>query len=95
MPSAVPLDQHQIAISLETVSGWQLINGEINRTYSFENFRDAISFVNLVAALAERAGHHPDIDIRYNKVKLVLVSHDAGGLTRADFSLAIEIDKLL
>ena len=68
---------------------------QINRTFSFENFRDAMSFVNLVAALAEHAGHHPDIDVRYNKVKLALVSHDAGGLTHKDFALAVEIDELL
>jgi 4a-hydroxytetrahydrobiopterin dehydratase len=54
----------------------------------FADFREAMSFVNSVAAVAERAGHHPDIDIRYNKVKLALASHDAGGITEKDFSLA-------
>jgi len=48
-----------------------------------------------VAALAEQAGHHPDIDVRYNKVRLALVSHDAGGLTQKDFDMANEIEKLL
>jgi 4a-hydroxytetrahydrobiopterin dehydratase len=50
--------------------------------------------VNRVGALAEKAGHHPDIDIRYNKVRLGLVTHDAGGLTARDFELAAEVDRL-
>jgi 4a-hydroxytetrahydrobiopterin dehydratase len=52
-------------------------------------------FVNQVADLAEAAAHHPDIDIRYNKVRLGLVSHDAGGLTAKDFDLAAQTDKLV
>jgi 4a-hydroxytetrahydrobiopterin dehydratase len=53
-----------------------------------------MAFVNQVAEKAEKAGHHPDIDIRYNKVRLALVSHDAGGLTERDFDLATGIDSL-
>ena len=53
-----------------------------------KTFPDAIAFVNNVADLAEGAGHHPDIDIRYNRVRLALVTHDAGGLTSKDFDLA-------
>jgi 4a-hydroxytetrahydrobiopterin dehydratase len=53
-----------------------------------------MQFVNSVAEMAEGAGHHPDIDIRYNKVRLALVSHDAGGLTERDFDLAAGIDSL-
>jgi 4a-hydroxytetrahydrobiopterin dehydratase len=64
------------------------------RTFKFETFPNAISFVNKVADLAEEAGHHPDIDIRYNQVKLTLVSHDAGGLTGKDFAIAAGADKL-
>ena len=51
-------------------------------------------FVNRVAELAEEAGHHPDIDIRYNRVRLALVTHDADGLTSKDFDLAARTDKL-
>ena len=54
-----------------------------------------MDFVNAVAEQAERAGHHPDIDIRYNKVRLALISHDAGGLTPRDFDLASSIDAIL
>jgi len=59
------------------------------------DFVAAMDFVNIVAGKAEAAGHHPDIDIRYNKVRLALVSHDAGGLTQRDFDLAEAIEALL
>ena len=64
------------------------------RTFQFESFCDAVAFVNKVAGMAEKAGHHPDIDIRYNRVRLALVSHDAGGLTDKDFDLAAGVDLL-
>ena len=54
-----------------------------------------MTFVNKVAEQAEKANHHPDIDIRYNRVRLGLVTHDAGGLTAKDFDLAAQIDKLV
>jgi 4a-hydroxytetrahydrobiopterin dehydratase len=73
---------------------WSLESGELVRHCTFENFVAAMQFVNAVAELAEGAGHHPDIDIRYNRVRLALVSHDAGGLTERDFDLAAAIDGL-
>ena len=60
----------------------------------FSGFPEAIAFVNEVAGLAEAAGHHPDIDIRYNRVRLVLVTHDAGGITEKDTGLARRVDRL-
>jgi 4a-hydroxytetrahydrobiopterin dehydratase len=87
-----PAEQTQ---ALTELPGWQLSEGALANTFSFSDFREAMSFVNSVAKVAERAGHHPDIDIRYNKVKLALSSHDAGGITQKDFSLAAEIGKIL
>lgn len=76
--------------------GWTLSpGGEIVREASFKNFLAAMTFVNQVAARAEEAGHHPDIDIRYNKVRLALTSHDAGGLTEKDFAMAGGIEGIL
>jgi 4a-hydroxytetrahydrobiopterin dehydratase len=89
------LSAAEITEALKSVPEWQLQSGAITREFSFSDFREAMSFVNAVAALAERAGHHPDIDIRYNKVRLALVSHDAGGITKKDFSLAAEIRTVL
>jgi len=79
---------------LKKLQGWKLVDKEIVREFKFANFVDALRFVNAVADKAEAAGHHPDIDIRYNKVKLALVSHDAGGLTERDFELAQAADGL-
>ena len=92
MPAFSPAE---IAQGLTTIPDWRLENGALTRSFSFSDFREAMSFVNSVAAVAEQAGHHPDIDIRYNKVNLALSSHDAGGITERDFSLAAEIGKVL
>jgi len=64
----------------------------LTRTFSFQDFPAALAFVNRVGERAEEAGHHPDIDIRYNKVRLGLVTHDMGGLTVKDFDLAAVVD---
>ena len=89
------LSPAEIEQALTQLPDWQLTNALLNRTFNFTDFREAMSFVNSVAAVAERAGHHPDIDIRYNKVKLALTSHDAGGITEKDFALAGEIGAIL
>ncbi len=73
---------------LQTHPDWKLKNGKLVREWTFKDFVEAMAFVNRVAALAEAAGHHPDIDIRYNQVLLGLVSHDAGGITQRDATMA-------
>lgn len=85
------LSPPEIAARLQKLSTWRLEKTELVCDLQFPDFLAAIAFVNRVASLAERAGHHPDIDIRYNRVRLALVSHDAGGLTETDFALAAEI----
>ena len=87
-------DQEKIEKELEGIPEWSLKGDEISRTFNFDDFVDAIKFVNRLADIAEEAVHHPDIDIRYDKVTLALVTHDAGGLTSKDFSLAKQIDAL-
>lgn len=82
-----------VAARLSGLREWHVENGELTRTFVFKDFVAALQFVNSVGKLAEKAGHHPDIDIRYNKVRLALVTHDAGGLTEKDFDLAAAIDK--
>jgi 4a-hydroxytetrahydrobiopterin dehydratase len=88
------LSATEIASHLKQVPTWKVENGELVRTFQFKDFRGSMRFVNQVADRAEAAEHHPDIDIRYNKVRLGLVSHDAGGLTAKDFELAAQADKL-
>jgi 4a-hydroxytetrahydrobiopterin dehydratase len=79
---------------LTQLPGWQIESGELVRTFQFKDFVAALEFVNLIGKLAEVAGHHPDIDIRYNRVRLALVTHDAGGLTEKDFDLAAQAQNL-
>ena len=76
------------------LSDWQAQGDAIVRTFKFCDFVRAIDFVNAVAQMAEEVNHHPDIDIRYNRVTIALTTHDAGGLTRADIELAAGIDDL-
>jgi 4a-hydroxytetrahydrobiopterin dehydratase len=88
------LSNVEITERLSGVAAWKVESGELMRTFTFKDFRAALAFVNKVGEAAEKAGHHPDIDIRYNRVRLALVTHDAGGLTTKDFDLAAEADKL-
>ena len=82
------LAAEEIEKRLALTPEWRLEAGALTRNFSFEDFREAMSFINQVAAVAEGAGHHPDIDIRYNRVRLGLVTHDAGGVTPLDASMA-------
>jgi 4a-hydroxytetrahydrobiopterin dehydratase len=82
------LSPEAIEEKLKKLQGWKLIGDEIVREFAFADFVQALQFVNAVGEKAEAANHHPDIDIRYNRVKLALISHDAGGLTERDFRLA-------
>ncbi|HWT64900.1 MAG TPA: 4a-hydroxytetrahydrobiopterin dehydratase [Terracidiphilus sp.] len=89
-----PLTQAEIATRLASHPEWTVADGVLTRTFAFKDFVAALGFVNRVGDAAEAAGHHPDIDIRYNRVRLALVTHDAGGITARDFSLAAQADKL-
>lgn len=87
------LSDKEIHSHLAAVPDWQIESGELVRTFLFKDFRASLAFVNKVGDVAENAGHHPDIDIRYNKVRLALVTHDAGGITQKDFDLAAAADQ--
>jgi len=91
---AVKLDDGRIALALAHVPAWKQDGQVISRTFPFKDFPAAIRFVNAAAEIAEGAWHHPDIDIRWNKVTLALTTHDAGGLTEKDFLLAKKFDEL-
>ena len=76
-------------------SGWSRADDSIARDFKFEDFAQAIAFVNRVAEAAEDAGHHPDITVYgWNNVRLTLSTHSAGGITSADFDLAARLDQL-
>ena len=80
--------------ALTRLSDWQEQGGAISRTFHLKDFSRAIDFVNAVAEMAEDVDHHPDIDVRYNKVTIMLTTHSAGGLTRSDIELAAGIDDI-
>jgi 4a-hydroxytetrahydrobiopterin dehydratase len=88
------LSAAQIKARLVSVPEWKRRKRIITRTYQLKDFPSAIRFVRTIARLAEQAWHHPDIDIRWNKVTLTLTTHDAGGLTEKDFVLARKFDRL-
>ena len=88
------LTEKEIAECLAQVPEWTRAGGVISRTYTFKSFVRAIAFVNGVAAAAETADHHPDIDVRFRRVTLALTTHDSFGLTRLDFALAAVCDAL-
>jgi 4a-hydroxytetrahydrobiopterin dehydratase len=75
-------------------SEWSVADGQITRTFEFADFNESMGFVTRVAMEAEKANHHPDIDIRWNKVTLTLSTHSEGGLTEKDLELAGTADGL-
>lgn len=88
------LSQTEIQERLQTLTGWKQNGKVIQQTFRFKNFIEAIAFVNQLVEPAEAAGHHPDLEISYNKVTVGMTSHDAGGLTQKDFAMAVTISQL-
>jgi 4a-hydroxytetrahydrobiopterin dehydratase len=86
------LTDAELKTHLAEMEGWTFLANAIHREFAFPGFRSAIAFVNQVADRAELAGHHPDIEVHYNRVYLSLSTHDAGGVTEKDIALAAEID---
>lgn len=88
------LSRNKARDEVSKLGNWTLRQSIISRKFVFDNFAQAMSFVNRVARLAEAANHHPDFTINYNRVRLALTTHDEGGLTMKDFKLASKINKL-
>ena len=89
-----PLSREEAEELVKETPEWALKDDAIEREFKFKDFREAIAFVNRVADVAEEEGHHPDIYIYYNRVRLVLSTHKIGGLSKNDFILAAEIDEI-
>jgi len=86
------LSDTDLDTGLGRLPGWSREGDTIARTYEHADFRVALAFVRYVGEIAEAMGHHPDIDVRYNRVRLAVTTHDAGGLTDKDLELARRID---
>jgi 4a-hydroxytetrahydrobiopterin dehydratase len=89
------LPDAEIKTRLAALGGWTREGKEIRKTFDLKDFARSMGFVASVALLAEKANHHPDIDIRWSRVSLTLSTHSSGGLTEKDFSLAAKIDELV
>ena len=89
------LSEQDVQNALRGLPGWTKSGSVIRRQFEFADFKQAMAFVNQVAEAAERANHHPDITINYNKVIMALTSHDSGGITHRDVRMAGEISKIL
>jgi len=87
------LDEAEISRQLESLGDWSRRAAEITATYELADFAGALAFVNRVGQAAEEMDHHPDIDIRWNTVTLVLSTHSEGGLTQLDIELAHRISE--
>lgn len=88
------LSLDDIQYRMSKIDGWELDAKSIRKTVKYPTFMDAINAVVAVAKIAEEANHHPDIDIRYDKVRFTLSTHSEGGLTIKDFDVASKIDEL-
>lgn len=86
------LSDPEVAAAVATLDGWQHLDGTLRRSVTFPSFLEGIEAVRQVADLAERADHHPDIDIRWRTVTLTLVTHSEGGITEKDVALARELN---
>jgi 4a-hydroxytetrahydrobiopterin dehydratase len=87
------LSASTVSRRLARLKGWSQVENAIQKQYTFPDFKTAMFFVNVVAGLAEQAGHHPDITVNYSRVRLSLSTHDAGGITAKDFDLAARIEE--
>jgi 4a-hydroxytetrahydrobiopterin dehydratase len=87
-----PLSDDDVRTGLAELSGWERRGDEIEKVYELASFPDAIAFVTRVGFLAEKANHHPDLDVRWRKVRVALSTHSEGGITDKDLAFAGEIE---
>jgi 4a-hydroxytetrahydrobiopterin dehydratase len=89
------LSDLEIQRALGGLAGWSRRGDTLTKTFNFERFADGIMFINRVAKAADEMNHHPDIDVRYTKITTTLSTHDAGGITQSDLTLAERIEKVV
>lgn len=92
--AATKLSENEISAELAKIPGWSLAQAKLHRVFEFRDFRQAFAFMTGVALAAEAMNHHPDWSNAWNKVTIDLSTHSAGGLTKNDFELAGQIQKI-
>ena len=93
-PEPRRLSDSEIAVAVGALAGWQLVDAKLQREFVFANFVDAIAFIDRTAVWAETWNHHPEWSNIYNRVRVVLWTHDVGGISRLDFQLAHKMNEL-
>jgi 4a-hydroxytetrahydrobiopterin dehydratase len=94
-PSRTLLDADAIAPALAALPGWTKEGGAIRKTFTSRDFLSAVGLITRIAVAAERADHHPDLNLHdWNKLTITLSTHSAGGITGHDVALAAEIEKI-
>jgi 4a-hydroxytetrahydrobiopterin dehydratase len=88
------LSDAEVESALGALPGWSRSGPEIEKTYECASFPNAVAFVVRIGFLAEAADHHPDLDIRWRRVRVALTTHDSGGLTENDTALAKQIEEV-
>jgi 4a-hydroxytetrahydrobiopterin dehydratase len=88
------LTEAEIADKLPSAKGWERHGDMLVRTWQFPSFRRSLEFVNLAAALFEKADHYPDLNVSFRNVRIEMSTHDAGGLTDLDFALIAELNAI-
>jgi len=91
MAEARKLSDAEVTARLSELAGWELVNGKLQKTFTFTSFVTAFGFMSSVALLAEAMGHHPEWSNVYNRVTIALTTHDVGGISPLDFTLAQKI----
>jgi 4a-hydroxytetrahydrobiopterin dehydratase len=95
MAKAAKLSKKQISRQLTTLTGWKRQGDAITKEFVLKSFTGAARFITKIAPIADAMDHHPDLQLyRYKRVKIILTTHDAGGITQNDFDLAVRIDRL-
>ena len=89
-----PLSAAEVKTNLAQLTGWEVVNGEIAKTFSFKNYYETMAFVNAAAWVSHREDHHPDLEVGYNKCRVRYSTHAIGGLSENDFICAAKIDAL-
>jgi len=89
------LSDQQVSERLKQLPGWELVNGEVAKTYAFKNYYETMAFVNATAWVSHREDHHPDLEVGYNKCAVTYSTHSVGGLSAKDFECAGKIEKLM
>lgn len=88
------LSDAEIEAGLGSLSGWSLEHGQITKTFEFPSYLAGSTFVSVIAHLAEAMDHHPDLDLRYRKLRVAINTHDVGGISPLDFELARRIESI-